>query len=1035
MNSRQILDHDAVSQFLILTSQIKRAELTEKTTRSFQVLVLICSLLLLTSEATAGVIRDDVADQLYRDFGNSIPAAVWLDSGCSGTLVAPDWVLTSAHCVDAIPQSSFPWFRTGNGPDDTTGLLNVGIRSVHVANGWDDNGRTEGNDIALLQLSNPISSVMPLGRSNASVSSVVGKAMYFAGYGDTGNGMIGEQDGTAGTKRGVQNMIDARAPQTAVFSSPFTPTIFYPQGSQSYHPNVLLTDFDGANDGFTYWGGSSNPLPLEGESGSGDSGAGWIVDGNVAAVNMASGPGTYGSYNLGIAVQPFNDWINSVMGGVNWNRRTTVGATSFHDPTAWGDSQVPGVEDVRFSLPAVSPFLFGSAAIRLEQSAVVNNLWVENGPHEFFNGGWTLRAKNTRIIDGGSMNVSGDLTSDEFMLIGEQGHGTFMLESGTVLAPRIDVGSHVSGEYTQDSGATLYTDNLLIGVNSGSSGDFKLVNGSVSGSDTGSLVVGNAGFGTLTQTGGVIKQTSLMTVGNGPTAQGVYTLSGGSADVARLIVGDRGRGQVTQQAGSSLEVNGEFTIGATSTEDNRYALTGGSLTLNGNGSYFVGRSGTGTLTLSDGVATVNDGSLYVGDQENSDGTLTIGEGILAITNENKGLHIGARGDGQLNLTGVSPQIVAPTITLGGNATGIGEANIEGGTITVEHDLGIGGAGEGGWFQSGGTLHVGGKIGLGLQFDSNGGMLISGSGGIDASELLVGGAGNSLVVFNGGASHIHGETVLAQLPSSGGEIAITGGTFSSREISFGSGEPNFIFDSGSLQFERFGDSLSTLGIGDNGEGILTIGDRYPQATVEGDYLQGGRATLEVGFAASEASTHTALTVEGDAELDGTLRVLLLDGYEAQLNDVFSLIETSGIISGTFSDYELPSLSSFLKWSGWGTFDTLALAVIPSLSGDYNGDGQVGAADYTIWRDNFGQAVVPGTIADGNSNGIVDAADYSLWRDNYGLALGSGSADLGVQIPEPMAAQLVILVVAIACSAASIRSPRQQLANPQQPISGT
>ena len=38
---------------------------------------------------------------------------------------------------------------------------------------------------------------------------------------------------------------------------------------------------------------------------------------------------------------------------------------------------------------------------------------------------------------------------------------------------------------------------------------------------------------------------------------------------------------------------------------------------------------------------------------------------------------------------------------------------------------------------------------------------------------------------------------------------------------------------------------------------------------------------------------------------------------------------------------------------GYFETAAI-VPPSLTGDYNGDGIVDAADYTVWRDTFGQA---------------------------------------------------------------------------------
>lgn len=54
---------------------------------------------------------------------------------------------------------------------------------------------------------------------------------------------------------------------------------------------------------------------------------------------------------------------------------------------------------------------------------------------------------------------------------------------------------------------------------------------------------------------------------------------------------------------------------------------------------------------------------------------------------------------------------------------------------------------------------------------------------------------------------------------------------------------------------------------------------------------------------------------------------------------------------------------------------------SLPGDYNSDGLVDIADYTVWRDAFGQSG-PGLAADGNRDGLVDQTDFELWRDHVG-----------------------------------------------------
>jgi hypothetical protein len=49
---------------------------------------------------------------------------------------------------------------------------------------------------------------------------------------------------------------------------------------------------------------------------------------------------------------------------------------------------------------------------------------------------------------------------------------------------------------------------------------------------------------------------------------------------------------------------------------------------------------------------------------------------------------------------------------------------------------------------------------------------------------------------------------------------------------------------------------------------------------------------------------------------------------------------------------------------------------ALAGDYNGDGSVNAADYTVWRNTQGSA--DDLRADGNGDGSVDQADYDLWK---------------------------------------------------------
>jgi hypothetical protein len=79
-------------------------------------------------------------------------------------------------------------------------------------------------------------------------------------------------------------------------------------------------------------------------------------------------------------------------------------------------------------------------------------------------------------------------------------------------------------------------------------------------------------------------------------------------------------------------------------------------------------------------------------------------------------------------------------------------------------------------------------------------------------------------------------------------------------------------------------------------------------------------------------------------------------------------------------------------------TFSNSAAPRVAGDYNYDGIVDVADYTVWRDNLGSQT--DLDADGDFDGVVGPADYDLWKSNFGSTGGGSSltAD-GKAIPEP------------------------------------
>jgi hypothetical protein len=92
----------------------------------------------------------------------------------------------------------------------------------------------------------------------------------------------------------------------------------------------------------------------------------------------------------------------------------------------------------------------------------------------------------------------------------------------------------------------------------------------------------------------------------------------------------------------------------------------------------------------------------------------------------------------------------------------------------------------------------------------------------------------------------------------------------------------------------------------------------------------------------------------------------------------------------------------------------LTAIPAptiQAGDYNRDGAVDAADYTVWRNTLGQVDLAhqGAGADGDASGTIRQADYELWKAHFGDGTGSGGS---APVPEPMSVSFAAIALVTA-----------------------
>jgi hypothetical protein len=82
----------------------------------------------------------------------------------------------------------------------------------------------------------------------------------------------------------------------------------------------------------------------------------------------------------------------------------------------------------------------------------------------------------------------------------------------------------------------------------------------------------------------------------------------------------------------------------------------------------------------------------------------------------------------------------------------------------------------------------------------------------------------------------------------------------------------------------------------------------------------------------------------------------------------------------------------------------------LRGDYNHNGIVDAADYTVWRDSLGST--NNLVADGDGNGAVDPGDYDIWKNNFAATSAAPASRFAMShtAPEPNGLELAIVALA-------------------------
>ena len=602
-------------------------------------------------------------------------------------------------------------------------------------------------------------------------------------------------------------------------------------------------------------------------------------------------------------------------------------------------------------------------------------------------GGSSAERATIEVLDGGRINavqrdLSNIVVSSGFLMVAD--------ESGSQGQVTVDgAGSRIDVRYMQvGDGPSSGANGIVDITNGGLITTLEHVEAGSNGSGNGTINVNDAGsrleVGSYLSLGDELPSNGSATGSMNVSDGGVVTTAGFgyigryTGNFGTATVGGAG-GQAEWHLDSDLFIAGTEVLSVSGSQSGSGS---GTLNAEANGTIDV----DGTLVLKDrGTLNLNGGEVAAADflfqdfaERAGSPTVNFGSGTLRYTNPTGN----TVSDAELAVIfGGGPQVLNPGQHLAIDGSAV--LPVDGDPDTVRLRL------------NGGELSVGSISTVGfdeIDFDAgtlnftNSSVVVTPTG-LFGSTLVID-ADQTINVAN--QLNVNGDGVLS---------VTRGGVSAALSVNFGT--------------TVITEATAAIGLVDNRGDLILI-----DAVVEGQVSNnGGELTVVNGATVDEvqlfstglvdlqvasATGASALTVEGEAFLNGALGVTAGDLSGVSAGDEFDLITAAGGLTGVFATEALPTIGGGLEFGVVYEPNRVAL-VVEGVAGDYNGDGTVDAADYTVWRDTFDSTT--NLAADGDLDGVVDADDYDVWVSNFGATAFAATA----AVPEPAAAPLVLLGV--------------------------
>jgi hypothetical protein len=235
--------------------------------------------------------------------------------------------------------------------------------------------------------------------------------------------------------------------------------------------------------------------------------------------------------------------------------------------------------------------------------------------------------------------------------------------------------------------------------------------------------------------------------------------------------------------------------------------------------------------------------------------------------------------------------------------------------------------------------------------------------------------------------LRGDSIVTQ---SGGVMNIDRSLLISNGILSGTAAGSYEISGGDLNIDL------DLVVGfNNGNGRLNVIGAGGQITVGNNYSQDTNARLFVQ--PDSAGQLSLIDVAGNALFRaGTVLEADFDNFSYRPGQSWDVL-SAAMIDDQGLDMIAPSEIDWRIVSGAG--GRILQLFVPGLSGDFNGDGLVDAADYVLVRR-------------GLTDGTMTTADYDHWRANFGATASETATASRGAVPEPTSTSLILLVVGLA-----------------------